>query len=67
MYYNREEDCTLYREKRGMILGVFQGLATWSGLPVLMLRIICLILLFTVGFVPMTIAYILVALMLPSR
>ena len=67
MYYDREEDRTLYRERRGMILGVFQGLASWSGLPVLLLRIIGLILLFSVGFVPMAIAYILTALMLPSR
>ncbi|MFA6772437.1 MAG: hypothetical protein WCR99_01965 [Sphaerochaeta sp.] len=46
---------------------MFQGLATWSGLPVLLLRIIGLILLFSVGFVPMANAYILTALMLPSR
>lgn len=52
-YYHR----TLYRERRGMILGVFQGLATWSGLPVLLLRIVGIILLFSVGFIPMVIAY----------
>ncbi|MGE4452900.1 MAG: PspC domain-containing protein [Sphaerochaeta sp.] len=62
-YYDR----TLYRERRGMILGVFQGLATWSGLPVLLLRSIGIILLFTVGFVPMVIAYLGTALILPSR
>ncbi|MBZ4674253.1 MAG: hypothetical protein JG773_1224 [Spirochaeta sp.] len=58
---------SLYRERRGMILGVFQGLATWSGLPVLLLRIVAVILLFSVGFTPMIIAYLGVALILPSR
>jgi phage shock protein PspC (stress-responsive transcriptional regulator) len=50
-----------------MILGVFQGLATWSGLPVLLLRIVAVILLFSVGFTPMIIAYLGAALILPSR
>lgn len=66
-YYSREDNRTLYRERRGMILGVFQGLSTWSGLPVLLLRIIGIILLFTVGFAPIIIAYLVTALMLPSR
>lgn len=67
MQYYREENRTLFREKSGMILGVFQGLASWSGLPVALLRIVGLILLFSVGFVPMTVAYLLTALVLPSR
>ncbi|MDN5333852.1 MAG: phage shock protein [Sphaerochaeta sp.] len=58
---------SLYRERRGIILGVFQGLATWSGLPVLLLRIVAVILLFSVGFTPMIIAYLGAALILPSR
>ncbi|MGE4583966.1 MAG: PspC domain-containing protein [Sphaerochaeta sp.] len=66
-YYTREEGRTLYRERRGLILGVFQGLATWSGLPVGLLRIVGIVLLFSVGFVPVTIAYLLAAVMLPSR
>ncbi|NCC65973.1 MAG: PspC domain-containing protein [Spirochaetia bacterium] len=66
-YYSREDNRTLYRERRGMILGVFQGLATWSGLPALLLRIVGIILLFSVGFAPMIIAYLATALMLPSR
>lgn len=67
MYYNRQEDRTLRRDPNGMLLGVFQGLAAWSGLPVLLLRIIGVILLFRVGFLPMTVAYLAAAIMLPSR
>lgn len=66
-YYSREDNRTLYRERRGMILGVFQGLATYFGLPVALLRIIGIILLFTVGFTPIVITYLLTALILPSR
>ncbi len=65
--YTREDDRTLYRERRGLVFGVFQGLATWSGLPVGLLRIVGIILLFSVGFVPVTTAYLLAALHLPLR
>lgn len=57
----------LYREHDGYLLGVIQGLATWSGLPVAVLRIVAIILLFKVGFAPMGIAYLGSALLLPPR
>ncbi len=66
-YYTTEDHKHLYRERRGMILGVFQGLANWSGLPVGLLRVIGIILIFAVGFTPMVIAYLGSALLLPLR
>ncbi len=66
-YYTREGDRTLYRERRGMLFGVLEGIANWSGLPVGLLRIVFVILLFSVGFIPMTIAYLIAALLLPTR
>jgi len=57
----------LYREDNGYLLGVIQGVATWSGLPVLALRIIAVILLFKAGFVLMGIAYLGSALLMPPR
>jgi len=67
MEYPRRETHKLYRERNGYLLGVIEGLANWTGLPVLALRIIAVILLFKVGFVPMGIAYLGSALMLPAR
>lgn len=67
MYYGRQDSKTIYRERNGVLLGVFQGLATWSGLPVLLLRIVGIVLLFKIGFVPIGIAYLVAALLLPSR
>ena len=67
MEYPRSETHKLYRERDGYVLGVIKGLANWSGLPVLALRIIAVILLFKVGFVPIGIAYLGSALLMPAR
>ena len=67
MEYPRRETHKLYREHNGYLLGVIEGLATWTGLPVLALRIIAVILLFKIGFVPMGIAYLGSALLMPAR
>lgn len=67
MEYPRRKTHKLYRESDGYLLGVIEGLANWTGLPVLALRIIAVILLFKVGFVPMGIAYLGSALFLPAR
>ncbi|MBI9094490.1 MAG: PspC domain-containing protein [Sphaerochaeta sp.] len=67
MDYPRSETHKLYRERDGYVLGVIEGLANWTGLPVLALRIIAVILLFKVGFVPIGIAYLGSALLMPAR
>jgi phage shock protein PspC (stress-responsive transcriptional regulator) len=67
MPYPRREARKLYREDNGYMLGVIEGLANWTGLPVMALRIIAIVLLFTVGFTTMTIAYLGSALLIPAR
>jgi len=67
MEYPRRETRKLYRERNGYLLGVIEGLATWTGLPALALRIIAVILLFKVGFATMAIAYLGSALLMPAR
>lgn len=67
MSYPRRASRKLYREHNGYLLGVIEGLANWTGLPVLALRIIAVILLFKIGFVPILIAYLGSALLLPAR
>jgi phage shock protein PspC (stress-responsive transcriptional regulator) len=67
MTYYRHDSNKLYRERNGIILGVFQGLANWSGLPVWALRIIAIILLFSVGFWKIGALYCLAAVLMPSR
>jgi len=67
MEYPRSEIHKLYRERDGYLLGVIEGLANWTGLPVLALRIIAVILLFKVGFAPMGIAYLGAAILMPGR
>ena len=61
------ESNKLHREHNGYVLGVIEGLANWTGLPALALRIVAVILLFKVGFVPIGIAYLGAALLLPPR
>lgn len=67
MSYPHQESRKLYREDNGYLLGVIEGLANWTGLPVMALRIIAIVLLFTVGFTTMTVAYLGSALLMPAR
>ena len=57
----------LYREDNGLLLGVFQGLANWSGLPVWAWRIAGIALMVTVGFFKIGFLYLLAAILMPSR
>lgn len=54
----------LYRSRRGIILGVFRGLADYFGVRVFWLRLIGVIALFFTGFWPMVGLYLLAALLL---
>ena len=67
MEYPRRETHRLYREQTGYVLGVIEGLANWSGLPAIALRIVAVILLFKVGFVPIGLAYLGAAVLMPGR
>ncbi len=67
MEYPRRETHRLYREHTGYVLGVIEGLANWSGLPAIALRIVAVILLFKVGFVPIGLAYLGAAILMPGR
>ncbi|MFA6844351.1 MAG: PspC domain-containing protein [Sphaerochaetaceae bacterium] len=55
----------LYRSNKGEILGVFQGLASWSGINVWILRVIGIVIAFKIGFVPSIIIYLLGAVLMP--
>lgn len=65
--YKPDRDRHLYRDpERGMILGVCAGLADAGGCPVLLVRIVALIALWS--FTQATfIAYVVAALLLPVR
>jgi phage shock protein PspC (stress-responsive transcriptional regulator) len=67
MPYPRRKTHKLYREHTGYVLGVLEGLANWSGLPVLALRIIADIHLFKLRFVPIGLAYLGSAILMPGR
>ncbi|MDT4762620.1 PspC domain-containing protein [Sphaerochaeta sp. PS] len=67
MESQRHDTRRLFREQNGFVLGVLAGLANWSGLPVAALRIIAVVLLFTVGFTKIGIIYLGAALLMPSR
>ena len=67
MVYPRQETNKLYREHTGYVLGVMEGLANWSGLPAFVLRIVAVVLLFKVGFVPIGLAYLGAAILMPGR
>lgn len=67
MTYYRNDSNRLCRERNGIFLGVFQGLANWSGLPALALRVIGLVLLFSVGFFKVAALYLLAAVLMPPR
>lgn len=67
MTYYRHDPHRLCRERSGVLLGVFQGLANWSGLPAWALRIIGIALLFSVGFLKVTALYFLAAVLMPPR
>ena len=55
----------LRRSRRGLILGVCQGLSNWSGLSVGLIRILALIALFSSGVFPGAFIYLLLAIILP--
>ncbi len=66
-YPRHEESRKLYREHTGYVLGVIEGVANWSGLPAFALRIVAVVLLFKVGFVPIGLAYLGSAILMPGR
>ena len=53
-----------YRSRRGKILGVCKGLATYFDFPVLWMRVIAVVLLFISGMWPMVIVYFVAALLM---
>jgi phage shock protein PspC (stress-responsive transcriptional regulator) len=63
----RNDTDKLYRERNGLVFGVFKGLSTWSGLPVWAFRIAGIVLLLGVGFWKVTALYVLAALLMPPR
>ncbi len=59
-YYRRG----LYRSRRGMILGVFKGIADYFDLPVTALRVAGVIGLIVTGILPLVPIYLLAALIM---
>ena len=56
-----------YRSQRGLIFGVCQGLADWKQLPVGMLRLVIILVFLFTGAVPVIIAYLVLAILLPPE
>jgi len=57
----------LYRSRKGIILGVFTGIAEYLDLSVFWTRVAVLITLFATGFFPIAIIYIIAALIMKKR
>jgi len=54
-----------YQRSRDMLLGVCARLSEKSGLPVLLVRIIAIVLFFTIGPLAMSLLYLGLAILLP--
>lgn len=67
MYSTPRQVSKPYRQRNGCILGVLGGLATWSGIPAVALRVIALILLFKVGLFIASVTYLGLALLMPVQ
>lgn len=68
-YYDREcHRCTnkLRRSKDGIIFGLCEGFANWTGLPVGLVRIATIIAFLLTGFWPVGVLYILISLLTPA-
>jgi phage shock protein C len=57
-------DKTLYRSRKGMILGVCQGIADYLDFPVIWLRLALVVALFMTGFFPVVVVYFVAALLM---
>lgn len=68
-YYDDYHYCERPRLKRsryGLIAGVCQGLSNWSGIPVGIIRIAAIASFILSGFFPIGLAYVILAIILPS-
>jgi phage shock protein C len=61
----RERTAKLYRSRKGMIFGVCQGIADWSGLTAGYVRLALVVLTILTGFFPFGLLYLLAAFFLP--
>ena len=55
------------RSTQGVLLGVFEGLATWLGIPTCPLRLGALVVLLATVFYPIVVLYLLAALIMPTE
>jgi phage shock protein PspC (stress-responsive transcriptional regulator) len=66
-YHNRRHKGTLRRSRHGILLGVCQGIADWSGINVGIIRVLTIIAFFASHFVPVGIVYLLMAIFLDTE
>lgn len=57
----------LYRSNDGILLGVCQGLADWTSIPVFIVRLIFIIVALSTSILPSLLVYLIVGLILPTR
>jgi len=66
-YYKRRGRKKLYRSPNGIIFGVCEGLANYTGISVGVIRFLAIITFIISGFFPIGIIYLLMAIFIPAR
>ncbi len=66
-YYDYCERRGLYRSRRGILFGVFRGLADYFDVSAFWMRVIAIILFIFTGFWPVAVVYLLAALIMKPR
>ncbi|MGD1823393.1 MAG: PspC domain-containing protein [Pleomorphochaeta sp.] len=65
-YYRKRQRRKLYRSKNGLIFGVCEGLANYTGISVGLIRFLTILTFICSGFAPIGIIYLLMAVFLPT-
>ena len=66
-YYKRRHRKKLYRSSNGIIFGVCEGLANYTGISVGVIRFLTILTFIFSGFFPIGIIYLLMAIFIPAR
>lgn len=66
-YYDYYERRGLYRSRRGILFGVFRGLADYFDVSAFWMRVIAIVLFIFTGFWPVAVLYLLAALIMKPR
>ncbi len=66
-YYKKRHRKKLYRSSNGLIFGVCEGLANYTGISVGLIRFLAILTFILSGFAPIGIIYLLMAIFIPTR